>query len=206
MHTMETVIEPLRCLDWNDVEAVESATRKSFELLAAQKYLLRRELTTLPDNPDLAALCEHYDILDKIVLHDDPETGIRLRLHIFGPGYHDRPHNHRWTYASTSCVANTGTGSTATSNSTQRSMFRACARSTCARNGSGPATRCTTALFTPWSPNPAPYRWCCAALPSKTGSWSWTPRTASPGGNTGPRRNPSKTLRRNACPRSASRN
>ncbi|MGW6724741.1 hypothetical protein ACWF9G_02450 [Nocardia sp. NPDC055029] len=100
MHTMETVIEPLRSLDWNDVEAVESATRKSFELLAAQKYLLRRELTTLPDNPDLAALCEHYDILDKIVLHDDLETGIRLRLHIFGPGYYDRPHNHRWTYAS----------------------------------------------------------------------------------------------------------
>ncbi|MFE3547017.1 hypothetical protein ACFXK0_28985 [Nocardia sp. NPDC059177] len=82
------------------VEAVESATRKSFELLAAHKYLLRRELTTLPDNPDLVALCEHYDILDKIVLHDDLESGIRLRLHIFGHGYHDRPHNHRWTYAS----------------------------------------------------------------------------------------------------------
>ncbi len=44
-------------------------------------------------------LCEHYDILDKIVLHSD-ESGIRLRLHVFLPGYFDRPHNHRWSYAS----------------------------------------------------------------------------------------------------------
>jgi hypothetical protein len=44
-------------------------------------------------------LCEHYDILDKIVLHSD-ESGIRLRFHVFLPGYFDRPHNHRWSYAS----------------------------------------------------------------------------------------------------------
>ncbi|RBO78527.1 hypothetical protein [Nocardia puris] len=99
MPALETVIEPLRSLDWNDVEAVESATRKSFEQLTAHTHLLRDALTSLPDNPSLTVLCEHYDILDKVVLHDD-HSGIRLRLHIFGPGYHDRPHNHRWTYAS----------------------------------------------------------------------------------------------------------
>ncbi|MFD3704261.1 hypothetical protein ACFWUP_14050 [Nocardia sp. NPDC058658] len=97
---MENVIEPLRELDWNDVDVVEAASRKSFELLTTQKYLLRRALNAVTDNPDLTALCEHYDILDKIVLHDDLQSGVRLRLHIFGPGYHDRPHNHRWTYAS----------------------------------------------------------------------------------------------------------
>lgn len=100
MHTMDAIIEPLRTLDWNDVEAVDSATRKAFDHLAGNKYLLRRALNALPHNRDLTPLCEHYDILDKIVLHDDPESGIRLRLHIFGPGYIDRPHNHRWTYAS----------------------------------------------------------------------------------------------------------
>jgi hypothetical protein len=50
-------------------------------------------------DPALLKLCEHYDILDKIVLHDDP-IGWRLRLHVFLPGYFDRPHNHRWAYAS----------------------------------------------------------------------------------------------------------
>src|SRR5699024_9604370 len=27
--------------------------------------------------------------------------GFRVRLHVFLPGYFDRPHNHRWSYAST---------------------------------------------------------------------------------------------------------
>ncbi len=45
-------------------------------------------------------MCEHYDILDKIVLHSDDDPGIRIRLHVFLPGYFDRPHNHRWSYAS----------------------------------------------------------------------------------------------------------
>ena len=34
------------------------------------------------------------------MLHDDP-SGVRVRLHVFLPGYFDRPHNHRWSYAST---------------------------------------------------------------------------------------------------------
>ncbi len=45
-------------------------------------------------------MCEHYDILDKIVLFNDPVSGVRVRLHVFLPGYFDRPHNHRWTYSS----------------------------------------------------------------------------------------------------------
>ncbi|WP_061296257.1 hypothetical protein [Herbidospora cretacea] len=46
----------------------------------------------------LPSLCKHYDILDKLVLHDDP-SGFRVRLHLFGPDHYDRPHNHRWTYS-----------------------------------------------------------------------------------------------------------
>jgi hypothetical protein len=57
-------------------------------------------LRDLPRTPELLALAEHYDILDKIVLWDDA-TGFRVRLHVFLPGYFDRPHNHRWSYAST---------------------------------------------------------------------------------------------------------
>jgi hypothetical protein len=60
---------------------------------------VRKALVGLPERPDLLKLCEHYDILDKVVLYDD-ESGVRLRLHVFLPGYYDRPHNHRWSYAS----------------------------------------------------------------------------------------------------------
>lgn len=100
MLSFEMLIDPLRDMDWDDVEAIDSAARKIFAHIVGNRYLLRRGLATIRDDPHLMTLCEHYDILDKLVLFDDPEADVRVRLHIFGPGYHDRPHNHRWTYAS----------------------------------------------------------------------------------------------------------
>jgi hypothetical protein len=97
---MEAIIEPLRSLDWEDIDTVEHATRKATLALLEDPQVIRDALLALPKRPDLLKLCEHYDILDKLVLHDD-ESGIRLRLHVFLPGYFDRPHNHRWSYAST---------------------------------------------------------------------------------------------------------
>jgi len=97
---IETIIEPLRSLDWEETDAVEAATVKALAMLTSQQRMLRGILLDLPERPDLLGLCEHYDILDKIVLHDDP-SGVRVRLHVFLPGYFDRPHNHRWSYAST---------------------------------------------------------------------------------------------------------
>ncbi len=97
---MEAFIEPLRSLDWEDIDAVENATRKTLTALTEDGAPLWDALSTLPERPELLRLCEHYDILDKIVLHVD-ESGVRLRMHIFWPGYYDRPHNHRWSYAST---------------------------------------------------------------------------------------------------------
>jgi len=96
---VESVIEPLRALDWEDIDAVEHATRKALTALTDEPEPILTALVALPERPELLRLCEHYDILDKIVLHDD-ESGVRLRLHIFLPGYFDRPHNHRWSYAS----------------------------------------------------------------------------------------------------------
>ena len=101
---METIVKPLRALDgpddWGDIDAVEAAAREVFNALAGDSGTVRAVLRDIPRTPALLALCEHYDILDKIVLHDDP-AGFRVRLHVFLPGYFDRPHNHRWSYAST---------------------------------------------------------------------------------------------------------
>jgi hypothetical protein len=96
---VEAIIEPLHSLDWEDADAVEHTCRKALTTLSEDPETIRRALLALPQRPDLLKLCEHYDILDKIVLHDD-ESGVRLRLHVFLPGYFDRPHNHRWSYAS----------------------------------------------------------------------------------------------------------
>lgn len=86
-------------LDWGDLHAVTAASTTVLDRLAADRPLLGELTSAVIDDPRLAGLCEHYDILDKLVLHDDP-AGWRLRLHVFLGGYFDRPHNHRWTYTS----------------------------------------------------------------------------------------------------------
>jgi hypothetical protein len=96
---VEAIIDPLRSLDWEDIDTVEHATRKALTTIIEDPGTIRAALLSLPERPELITLCEHYDILDKIVLHSD-ESSIRLRLHVFLPGYFDRPHNHRWSYAS----------------------------------------------------------------------------------------------------------
>ncbi|MGW5376446.1 hypothetical protein ACWESM_13455 [Nocardia sp. NPDC003999] len=96
---MDTLVEKLRDLDWNDIDAVETACIEVLDLLVEDPSIVRDRITVLPTRPELFTLCEHYDILDKLVLHDDAEAGFRVRLHIFLHGYFDRPHNHRWSYA-----------------------------------------------------------------------------------------------------------
>lgn len=59
---------------------------------------LKQLLLAAKEDERLFSMSEHYDILDKIVLYSDEKC--RIRLHIFGEGYFDRPHNHRWSYSS----------------------------------------------------------------------------------------------------------
>jgi len=80
---------------------LEHFAHKSKEILQAfidDKTILRRKILEIPQKNELFSLCEHYDILDKVVLYADEE--FRIRLHIFADGYFDRPHNHRWSYSS----------------------------------------------------------------------------------------------------------
>jgi hypothetical protein len=96
---LDTLIADIRSLDWSDLATVAASTDKLLIALDTDRKLLRALTDGALSDPHLLHLCEHYDILDKIVLYDDP-GGWRLRLHVFLPGYFDRPHNHRWTYAS----------------------------------------------------------------------------------------------------------
>ncbi|MGH3429000.1 MAG: hypothetical protein ACRDQZ_15790 [Mycobacteriales bacterium] len=99
MTDIGSITSDLTSIDWHDLSAVSEASNKVLAALEADRELLRALAENAVSNPSLAPLCEHYDILDKIVLHNDPR-GWRLRLHVFLPGYFDRPHNHRWTYSS----------------------------------------------------------------------------------------------------------
>lgn len=101
MTTTTTLLPQLRGLDWDDLPAVHRAAESAFADLTADRWsALIALLDALPDTPALAQMCETYDFLDKLVLYDDPAGGYRVRLHAFRPGYFDRPHNHRWPFAS----------------------------------------------------------------------------------------------------------
>ncbi len=96
---LDALWEPLRCLDWSRVEQIAEPSTRCLAALAEQPLELGDLLIDTWKDPTRRALCESYDILDKIVLHDDP-AGFRVRLHVFNEGYFDRPHNHRWAYSS----------------------------------------------------------------------------------------------------------
>ncbi|MGA4497894.1 hypothetical protein ACPC0Q_19410 [Bacillus bombysepticus] len=97
---MENIFKPLQEIDWENVEEVNSTSRIILKKLVSDKHYLSELLDCVRFDSHLFGLCEHYDILDKIVLYDDKEHNFRIRLHIFLPGYYDRPHNHRWSYSS----------------------------------------------------------------------------------------------------------
>lgn len=100
MDDMDHVVEALRWIDWEDIDEVEMMCREALDQLTANPSIVRGRLNDLPNRPELMNLCEHYDILDKIVLASEDDAGVRVRLHVFLPGHFDRPHNHRWSYAS----------------------------------------------------------------------------------------------------------
>jgi len=41
-----------------------------------------------------------YNFMYKLVLYNAAELAVRLRLHVYQAGFFDRPHNHRWSFAS----------------------------------------------------------------------------------------------------------
>jgi hypothetical protein len=90
---------PLSDLEWKDLPAVVATSSALLDRLDRDRTLIGQLADHITTDTTLVGLCEHYDILDKLVLHNDL-AGWRLRLHVFLPGYFDRPHNHRWTYTS----------------------------------------------------------------------------------------------------------
>ena len=90
----------IRDIVWDDTSSILDNSAPMFGSVLTERGLLDRLLDGVRADAHLAALCERYDFLDKLVVYDDPESSVRLRLHLYRPGYFDRPHNHRWAFSS----------------------------------------------------------------------------------------------------------
>lgn len=98
MTTAPPALPGLGNIDWDDTGSILAGCTPAFD--AITPAVLNGLLETLLADPRLQAMCERYDFLDKLVLHDMPDAGVRIRLHLYRDGYYDRPHNHRWSFAS----------------------------------------------------------------------------------------------------------
>lgn len=90
----------MKALVSTDLEEFAQKTKEILQQFTQDKQQLRKRVLEIPHQEKLFDLCEHYDILDKIILFSSDDGSIRVRLHIFADGYFDRPHNHRWAYSS----------------------------------------------------------------------------------------------------------
>jgi hypothetical protein len=95
---IDNLLAPLRDANWAAIDDISPLAEVALRSLAKQPAMIGDLFASAAHDQSLFTLCEHYDLLDKIVLYRCPQ--FRLRLHVFLPGYFDRPHNHRWSYSS----------------------------------------------------------------------------------------------------------
>lgn len=82
--------------DWSDPHGAYRATAHVLDRITAEKGLVSAAVADLAGS---LAGCESYPNMDKLLLWRSGDGNLRLRLHVFSPGYTDRPHNHRWNFA-----------------------------------------------------------------------------------------------------------
>ena len=90
----------LEHVDWDDTGSILGGCAAALDAIESDPETLATLLARLEKDRQLQGMCERYDFLDKLVLCDVPATGVRVRLHLYRDGYFDRPHNHRWSFAS----------------------------------------------------------------------------------------------------------
>jgi predicted metal-dependent enzyme (double-stranded beta helix superfamily) len=96
--TLSEIFETSGPIDWDDPRAAREIAGAIFDEVTSRD----RMLLSLVESISLGAggAGESFPCLDKLVLWQSADREVRLRLHVFFPGYVDRPHNHRWSFVS----------------------------------------------------------------------------------------------------------
>lgn len=91
---------PLSQINWDDTTSILRGCTPLFGTLRSDPALLAKLVVGVAEDPHLREMCEGYDFMHKLVLYDAIDLNVRLRLHLYQAGFFDRPHNHRWSFAS----------------------------------------------------------------------------------------------------------
>lgn len=98
---MTSVVDDLDnlSLDWDDLSEVGPIATELLARLAADRPAMAELIDRMLSSEHLLAQCEHHRLLDRLVLHDALDRGVRLRLHFSTDDHLDRPHDHRFSFA-----------------------------------------------------------------------------------------------------------
>ena len=94
---IDKVFEAHAPVDWDDAHGPLELAEAIFDEVTAGPDTLASLVESLPLEDGTA---ESFPALDKLVLWQSDDGDVRLRLHVFFPGYADRTHNHRWSFVS----------------------------------------------------------------------------------------------------------
>jgi len=85
-------------VDWGDLNKAHLQNSRFLRDLAADKATLGVLLDRVKADPGLWDMCEHNRLFDKLVLHDAPDRGFRIRMHRWSDVEMAAAHDHRWSF------------------------------------------------------------------------------------------------------------
>ncbi|AEV87113.1 hypothetical protein ACWT_6096 [Actinoplanes sp. SE50] len=83
---------------WDDIEAAAEVTERIARRLGDDREMLGALVDRVRRTPELRKKCECHALDDKIVIWDDPEKGLRIRLRLANTNQYERVHNHRYSF------------------------------------------------------------------------------------------------------------
>jgi hypothetical protein len=96
---LDRIVRPAEDVGWGDARQAHGDLADIVGRLLSDRQQLADSIRDVLDGSG-AAGCESYPAMDKLLLWSSPDRRLRLRLHVFFPGYADRPHDHRWSFLS----------------------------------------------------------------------------------------------------------
>ncbi|MEU4062665.1 hypothetical protein AB0F25_09560 [Streptomyces wedmorensis] len=97
--SIDLLIREFHEVDWSRLEQAHEAAAKVLPALS-DPVVLGGLWDRMAQDDALAKGAESFNAFQKFLLHDDRETGLRLRLHIFSEYMVEEAHNHRASFSS----------------------------------------------------------------------------------------------------------
>jgi hypothetical protein len=85
-------------VDWRHLDQAHRQNSAFLRALASDQAAMRDLVERVPSERTLWDMCEHNRLFDKVVLHDAPDRGFRIRLHIWSNNEVAAAHDHRWSF------------------------------------------------------------------------------------------------------------